>query len=100
MRYLVSCEATLDAGDRLDSQPGGPGAFFAKVAERFRPEAFFVAADRRAAFWVLDLADGAAVTELMHLMLAGARTMPTLQPILTGDEARVAIPAAIEKARR
>jgi hypothetical protein len=100
MRYLVTCEASKDAGDRLDTQPGGPGPFFAQVAERFRPEAFYVAADRRAVFWIMDLPDAAAITELMHLTLAKAGSYPVLQPVLTGDEARTAVPAAIEKARR
>jgi hypothetical protein len=100
MRYLVSCEPSMEHGDRLDTQPGGPGPFFGQVAERFRPEAFFVAADRRAAFWIIDLADAAAMTELMHLMLARGGAYPKLQPILTADEAKAAIPAAIEKARR
>lgn len=100
MRFLVTAEASKEGGDRLDSQPGGPGPFFGAVAERFRPEAFWVRADRRAVYWVLDLSDAAQVTELMHLCLAKAGAYPTLTPILTGDEARTAVPAAIEKARR
>ncbi|MBV8762242.1 MAG: hypothetical protein JO257_33430 [Deltaproteobacteria bacterium] len=100
MRFLVTAEASKEGGDRLDSQPGGPGPFFGAVAERFRPEAFWVRADRRAVYWVLDLADATQVAELMHLCLAKAGAYPTLTPILTGDEARTAVPAAIEKARR
>jgi hypothetical protein len=100
MRFLVSVEASKEAGDRLDSQPGGPGPLFAQVAERFRPESFFVRADRRAVYWVMDLADASAVTELMHLCLHRMGATPELVPVLTGEEAKASIPLAIEKARR
>lgn len=100
MRFLVTCEASKEGGDRLDTQPGGPGPLFAQVAERFRPEAFFVRADRRAVYWIMDLPDAAAIAELMHLALHKAGAYPVLVPVLTGDEARTALPAAIEKARR
>ena len=82
-----------------DAQPGGPGGFFKEVAERFRPEAFFVQADRSAAYWIVDLADGAAMAEMMHFLLARAGAQATFTPILTADEARTALPAAIQKAR-
>lgn len=100
MRFFVSAEPSAEGGQRLDAMPGGPGGFFKEAAERFRPEAFFVRADRRAAYWILDLADSAAVAEVMHFMLAKAGAQPTFVPILTADEARTAVPAAVEKARR
>lgn len=99
MRFMVSIEAEWNAAEKLDTTPGGPGKLFGAVAERFRPEAFYVEAARRAVIWVIDFADAAAVTELMHLCVVHAGAYPTLRPVLTGAEAPAAIGQAIARAR-
>ena len=39
MLYLVEGHPTIDVGDRVDAGEG-PGPTFAKIIERFRPQAF------------------------------------------------------------
>lgn len=100
MRFLVQVEPSFQAGNALDGGPGGPGPLFGYIAERWKPEAFFVQADRRVAFWIIDFPDAASVTELTHVAIARAGAHPVLRPILTGAEAAEVIPKAIELARR
>lgn len=100
MKYLVTVEAEWNAANKLDSGPGGPGPLFGYIAERFRPEAFYVMADRRGCVWVLDLADGAAMTEFTHVVIARAGTYPKFVPLMTAQEAGGAIPKAIAEAKK
>jgi hypothetical protein len=46
MLYLVESHPTIEAGDRTDSGEG-PGPYFAKIIERFRPQAIYGNATRR-----------------------------------------------------
>ncbi|MFO0744675.1 MAG: hypothetical protein U1F43_03240 [Myxococcota bacterium] len=98
MKFMITAEPTAEAANRLDSQPGGPGALFTEVAERYKPDAFYVHAGRRAATWVLDLADGGAVAEVFHFMLAHTGATPTFVPVLSGREAAEELPKAIARA--
>lgn len=100
MRFFVQVEPSMEAGNKLDAGPGGPGPLFGYIAEKWKPEAFFVQADRRVAFWIIDFRDNASLTEFTHVALARAGAYPHLRPILTADEAASAIPKAIEQARR
>jgi len=99
VRFLVSVAAEWQAANHLDRQPSGPGPLFAYIGERFRPDAFYVEATRRTAWWVIDFADAAALTEFTHVMIARAGTYPTCVPILTGEEAAQVIPDAVAQAR-
>ena len=40
MLYLVEAHASMERGNKIDAEKG-PGPIFAKVVERFRPEAFY-----------------------------------------------------------
>jgi len=65
-----------------DAGPGGPGPLGGYIAERFKPEAFFVEADRRAAWWIIDFRTRAANVQFTHVALAraGAPPAPTSHP--------------------
>lgn len=99
MRFLAHVQPDWSAAEKLDTSPGGPGPLFGQIAERFKPEVFYVEASRRAVYWVIDFADAAAVTEFMHVVVARAGTYPELRPLLTAAEAPAAIGKAIQLAR-
>ena len=98
MRHIVRVEPSKEAADALDAG-GGPGKLFAYIGERWRPEAFYVAAGKRVAFWVIDFADHASMVEFTHLALAKAGANPEYVPVLDGAEAAKIIPAAYAKAQ-
>ncbi|HVZ74703.1 MAG TPA: hypothetical protein VHJ20_20110 [Polyangia bacterium] len=100
MRYLVQVTPSFEAANKLDAGPGGPGPLFGYIAERFKPEAFYTAADRRTAYWVIDFVDAASMVEFTHIAVTRAGAEPTLVPVLTGPEARDTIPKAAAEARR
>ncbi|MFO0742811.1 MAG: hypothetical protein U0270_43455 [Labilithrix sp.] len=99
MRYLVSVEPEFHAGNKLDQSPGGPGPLFGYIAERFKPEGFWICADRRKAIWVIDFASASEMHELVHLALARCGTCPEMQPLVSAEEARESIPKAIAAAK-
>ncbi len=49
MRYLVEGHASMERGNTIDIGEG-PGPIFAKIVERFRPEAFYGNPSRRQVF--------------------------------------------------
>lgn len=100
MRYLVCVEPSFEAGNKLDSGPGGPGPLFGYIAERFKPESFFVQADHRAAFWIIDFANEAAIVEFTHIALARAGSAPTFRPIVLGADVKSVLPKAYADAQR
>lgn len=100
MRYLVEIEPTNDAANKLDAGPGGPGPLFGYIAERWKPEAFYLRADRRVALWVIDFPDVASMVELTHVALARAGAAPRLTPVMTGAEGAAIIPKAHQQAQR
>ena len=55
MRYMVHIEISPEAGNKLDFEEGGPGAIIKYLAERFKPEMFYVTTIRRAMWMVMDL---------------------------------------------
>jgi len=99
MRYLVELEPTTEAANKLDSGPGGPGPLFGYIAERWKPEAFYLRADRRIALWVIDFPDVASLVELTHVALARAGVAPKVVPLLTGAEGGEILPRAIQRAQ-
>lgn len=99
MRYLVSVEPEFQAGNKLDHGPNGPGPLFGYIAERFRPEHFWICADRRKAIWVIDFDSNAAMAEFLHVAIARAGATPELQPLLTPEEGMQVLPKAIAAAK-
>ena len=51
MLYLVEAHASMERGNKIDGEKG-PGPIFAKIVERFRPEAFYGNPSRRQIFLV------------------------------------------------
>ena len=57
---------------------------FAKVAERFRPEAFYGNPTRREVFMVVNLETPAQIAELMYVLIWLTGGEPTFTPISCG----------------
>jgi hypothetical protein len=100
MRYLVNVAPSFEAGNKLDSGPGGPGPLFGYIAERFKPETFFVEADRRSAWWIIDFPNEAAIVEFTHVAIARAGSEPLLRPIVLGADIKNVLPKAVADAQR
>ena len=66
MLYLVEAHASMERGNKIDGEKG-PGPIFAKIVERFRPEAFYGNPSRRQIFLVVDLDTPAKMAELMYV---------------------------------
>ena len=81
MLYLVEVAATIDRGDAIDKGEG-PGAFFAKIAERFHPQAIYGNPTRRHVFMVVDLGDPVEIAELMYALTWFGGNEPTFTPIM------------------
>ena len=95
MLYLVEAHASMERGNKIDAGEG-PGPMFAKVVERFRPEAFYGNPARRQVFMVVDLGTPAKMAELMYVLTWFAGTEPTLTPVMRPDF----YAEAIENAKR
>jgi hypothetical protein len=98
MHFLVTITPSPEAADALDAAPGGPGALFGWIAERYHPVAFWVSAGERSASWIIDVAGAGQLHELVHIAARKAATTPVLTPIVMGDEAASTIPAAMQVA--
>jgi hypothetical protein len=81
MLYLVQAHASMERANTADSGEG-PGPVFAKVAERFRPEAFYGNPTRREIFMVVNLDTPAQMAELMYILTWFAGEEPTFTPIM------------------
>jgi hypothetical protein len=82
--YLVEAHASIEAGDRID--PGdGPGPIFAKIIERFHPQAIYGNPTRRQIFLVVDLGAPAEIAELMYVLTWFTKTEPSFTPIMTPE---------------
>ena len=95
MLYLVESHASMERGNTIDAGEG-PGPTFAKVVERFHPEAFYGNPSRRQTFMVVNLDTPAQMAELMYILTWFTGTEPTLTP-LTRPEVYA---EAIENAKR
>jgi hypothetical protein len=100
MKYLVQVTPSFEAANKLDAGPGGPGPLFAHIGDRFKPEAFYVGADSRTAWWVIDFDGPQSMTEFLHIMVQKAGTEPRLSPVMRGTDATKVIPAACDAARK
>ena len=95
MLYLVEAHASMERGNKIDAEQG-PGPIFAKVVERFHPEAFYGNPSRRQIFMVVDLDTPAKMAELMYVLTWFAGTEPTLTPVMRPE----IYAEAIENAKR
>jgi len=85
MLYLVEAHASMERGNKIDAEQG-PGPIFAKVAERFRPEAFYGNPSRRQVFMVVNLDTPTKMAELMYILTWFAGTEPTLTPVMRPED--------------
>jgi len=67
MRYLVEGHASMERGNTIDTGEG-PGPIFAKIVERFRPEAFYGSPSRRQMSMVVELETPAKMAELITFL--------------------------------
>jgi hypothetical protein len=81
MLYLVEAWATIERGDAID-QGEGPGPFFAKLVERFQPQAIYGDPTRRHIFIVVDLENPAKMAEIMYTLTWFAGNEPTFTPLM------------------
>jgi len=81
MLYLVDAPASMERGDTIDAGEG-PGPMFAKIVERFHPEAFYGNPSRRQIFLVVNLETPAQMTELMYILTWFVGTTPTFTPVM------------------
>ena len=81
MRYLVEGHASMERGNTIDAGEG-PGPLFAKIAERFRPEAFYGNPSRRQVFMVVELDTPAKMAELMYIFTWFTGADPTFTPVM------------------
>jgi hypothetical protein len=65
MLYLVEAWASMERGNAIDGGEG-PGPFFGRLVERFRPQALYGDPTRRHVFMVVELETPANVAELMY----------------------------------
>jgi hypothetical protein len=78
MLYLVQGRASMERANAIDAGEG-PGPVFAKVVERFRPEAFYGNPTQREVFMVVNLDTPAQIAKLMYVLtwLANAKRIIT-----------------------
>jgi hypothetical protein len=82
MLYLVEAHASMERGNTIDAGEGGPGQTFAKIVERFHPEAFYGNPARRQIFLVVNLDTPAEIAELMFILTWFAGSEPTFTPVM------------------
>jgi hypothetical protein len=81
MLYMVETWATLESGNQIDKGEG-PGPFFAKLAQRFRPQAIYANPTRRHIFIVVDLEGPAEIAELMYALTWFSGNEPRFTPVM------------------
>jgi hypothetical protein len=81
MLYLVQAGASMERANAIDAGEG-PGPVFAKVAERFRPEAFYGNPTKREVFMVVNLDTPEQIAELMYVLTWFTGGEPTFTPIM------------------
>jgi hypothetical protein len=79
--YLVESHPSMQRGNTIDSAEG-PGPEFAKIFERFKPEAVYGNPSRRQTIMVVSLETPAQMTELMYALTWLVGTEPTFTPVM------------------
>jgi hypothetical protein len=81
MQYLVEIRAGMERANTIDAGEG-PGPVFAKIVERFHPEAFYGNPTARQVFMVVNLDTPAQIAELMYVLTWFGGSEPTFTPIM------------------
>jgi hypothetical protein len=81
MLYLVEARASMERANTIDAGEG-PGPVFAKVVERFHPEAFYGNPTAREVFMVVNLDTPVQIAELMYILTWFTGAEPTFTPIM------------------
>jgi len=81
MLYMVEAWATIETGNAIDKGEG-PAPFFAKLAERFRPQAIYGDPTRRRVFIVVDLDGPSEIAELMYALTWFSGNEPRFMPVM------------------
>lgn len=84
MLYLVETHASIERGNAADAGEG-PGPVFAKIAERFHPQALYGNPTRRQVFMIVDLNTPAEMAELMYVLTWFVGTEPVFTPIMPAE---------------
>jgi hypothetical protein len=84
MLYMVNVCASMQRANTIDAGEG-PGPLFAKVAERFHPQAFYGNPTGREVFMVVDLDTPAKIAELMYILTWFTGAEPTFTPIMNPE---------------
>ncbi|KAA0228941.1 MAG: hypothetical protein HUU14_08660 [Dehalococcoidia bacterium] len=86
MKFHVTIDVSASTGTRMDSQAGGPGPFIGHIVQRFQPEAFYVALDRRTMFLVIGFPGEKEMGEFMAYISSRFDTYPVMTPVSAGAE--------------
>jgi hypothetical protein len=81
MQYLVQLRAAMQQANKIDAGEG-PGPTFAKIIDRFRPEAVYGTPDHRSLIMVVNLDTPAQMAELMYALTWFTGSEPTFTPIM------------------
>jgi hypothetical protein len=81
MLCLVKADAEMNRANTIDAGDG-PGPVFAKIVERFKPEAIFGSPSRRSLVMVVNLDTPAQMAELMYILTWFVGTEPTFTPVM------------------
>jgi len=100
MLFMVFVEADWEVANKLDSQPQGPGALFQHIAEKYKPQAFYVAIEQRAAYLVVDFNNEDEMMEFVHFCIWNFGSYPSYTPVMTGEIAAGIIPKAAKYAQQ
>jgi hypothetical protein len=82
MLYLVEAHPTVERANIVDAGEG-PGPVFAKIVERFSPQAIYGNPSRRQVFMVVDLDTPAKMAELMYVLAWFIDVEPTFTPLMS-----------------
>ena len=81
MLFKVQVAADREYANKIDAT-GGPGPVFAKIAERFRPQALYGNPTRREVMMIVDLETPAKVAELMYVLTWFSGVEPSFTPLV------------------
>lgn len=81
MLYFVEARPSMERANTIDAGEG-PGPAFAKIVERFRPEAIYGSPSRRQILMVVNLDTPAQMAELMFVLTWFFCGEPTFTPIM------------------
>lgn len=98
MRYLLSFEASLEAGSRIDRSAGGADGAIAKILEAIKPETFYVSVFKRQMFCIVNTDDVARLSEAAHVVHLVTGCNLEVIPIMSSEDAMAILPGAVGRA--